>query len=64
MVNLLNSDKCVHVTKELLQNIHLHAMFRHGNPSRTKAVNVKIVLASYMIRYYTDQVFETMGYLE
>ena len=64
VVNLLKSEKCVHVTKELLQNIHLHAMFRHGNPSRTKAVNVKIILASYMIRYHTDQVFETVGYFE
>ena len=67
VVIYLREKKVIAVSKACLQRIHLLTTFRHGSPSSAlvpENVNIRVFLAGFMIAYYPDKVFETMGALE
>ena len=67
VVIYLREKKVIAVSKACLQRIHLLTTFRHGSPSSAlvpENVNIRVFLAGFMIAYYPDKVFETMGTLE
>ena len=67
VVIYLRDKKVIAVSKACLQRIHLLTTFRHGSPSSAlvpENVNIRVFLAGFMIAYYPDKVFETMGALE
>jgi hypothetical protein len=57
----------INATKACLQQMHVLSVMRHGWPAGQKKrrfINVKVFLASFMVVYQTDNVFERMGPLE
>ena len=67
LVVLLREKPVIAAAKRCLQRIHLLTVFRHGSPSRVLSpgnVNVRVVLAAFMIAYRPAYVFESMAPLE
>jgi hypothetical protein len=68
LVLLLKEKPLVQAAKAALQRIHMQATFIHGAPPntllRSESINVKVVLAGYMIAVRPTFVLHTMGELE
>jgi hypothetical protein len=67
LVILLREKPVVKVTRNCVQRIHLCCTFLHGSPRKAldpEHVNVRVVLAAYMIAGRPTHVFESMGALE
>jgi hypothetical protein len=67
LVVFLREKPVIHFSKRCIQRIHLLCVFRHGSPPDSLApqnVNVRVILAAYMIAYFPANVFEYMGTLE
>ena len=62
LVVFLREQSVITLSKACLQRIHLMTTFRHGLLSGApESVNVRMVLAGYMIAYRPTHVFEAMG---
>lgn len=67
LVTTLREQAIISNFKAALRRIHLLTTFRHGSPSSAlvpENVNVRVVLAAFMIAYRPTHVFETTGPLE
>ena len=62
----LRDKPVIQASKNLIQRLHLLCAFRHGTPAGFNGnnVNVRVVLAAYMIAYRPTHVFESMGQVE
>lgn len=67
LVTTLREQAIISNFKAALRRIHLLTTFRHGSPSSAlvpENVNVRVVLAAFMIAYRPTHVFESTGPLE
>ncbi len=67
LVILLREKSIVKLARDCVQRIHLCCTFLHGSPRKAldpEHVNVRVVLAAYMIAGRPTHVFESMGALE
>ena len=67
LVVFLREKPIIAVTKAILQRVHMLSTFRHGSPKMALApgnVNVRVVLAAFMVAFRPTHVFEAMAQLE
>ena len=67
LVETLKEKTTISKYKAALRRVHMLTTFRHGSPSSSlcaETVNVRVVLAGFMVAYKSTNVFESVGPLE